>query len=268
MFGDDGEWRTTVDRERIRNLADRADAEPVVAGTPDGRPALRRGADADRERLSWPAFFDRFDPERHAVRYRESAADGEPAAVEVVDREAVGAADAADAGATAEEPSTVDSDQIATSDTGDAEPVAFDRTESEGEDPGTVDEASTAPTGDAERGPPGPARALVLDEIHVAGAGLGGGDPDEEYLVFENDGEAPIDLSGWTVENDAGRTYRFPEGTDLDPGESVTLHSGVGEDDGDDCYWGAAEPVWDDQRDAVVVRTADGERVLREPYEV
>lgn len=169
--------------------------------------------------------------------------------------------------AVTDEPDHVEADQLATSDTGDDEPVAFDRTETEGNDRDEVGEAATAPAHDTERAPTRAATGLVLDEIHEDQAGLAGPETEGEFLAFRNVGEEPIDVSGWTIENEAGRSYSFPRGTVLDPGDRVELHGGPGADTEDDLYWNADEPVLEAKRTTITVETADGERVIRERYE-
>lgn len=139
-----------------------------------------------------------------------------------------------------------------------------------------ADDASEVPEAEAERerdagredSPGGTVshHGLVLDEIRENARGRDARNLDDEYLVFENDGDDRIDLSGWTVSNEAGDEYTFPEGFTLGPGEQVTLHSGHGRDEGGDLYWEATDPVWDNQGDVVTVRDAAGRTVLDYAY--
>lgn len=267
-------WYVLTDRERIRRLADEHGAVPASVEPGDGeRLRLRQAPGEPEQRVAWEPFLERLDREGKVVVYRPG---GTAAAADfrVLDRgDLSGERDDAgvergrtSAGEASAPRDDVETEPIATGDTGDAEPVAFDQAE---EDPTPRDERgepSVAPTQDAARAPTRAAEGLVLDEIHEGKSGPGG-DVDDEYLVFENDGDRPVDLSGWTVHTEAGRTYQFPSGTVLAPGERLTLHSGAGTDTGGHRYWNADEPVWDDRRDTVVVETGDGERVLEEPYE-
>lgn len=107
---------------------------------------------------------------------------------------------------------------------------------------------------------------FVLDEIHENTTGLDMDTESAEYLVFENTGDRPLDLSGWTVENEAGRTYRFPEGFVAEPGDRITLHSGHGEDTESELHWGSDEAVWEESGDTVTVRTKSGRVMVSEPY--
>ncbi|WP_435178978.1 lamin tail domain-containing protein [Halorussus sp. AFM4] len=118
----------------------------------------------------------------------------------------------------------------------------------------------------------GPARrpeltaGLVVDEIHEDARGYDDWNRNDEYLVFRNDGEEPLDLTGWRVENADGRTYEFPEEFVLEPGRSVTVHTGSGEDTDEDLYWGSDRAVWKNTGDTLTVRDAEDRRVIRVSY--
>ena len=79
-------------------------------------------------------------------------------------------------------------------------------------------------------------------------------------------GEGSLDLSGWTVQDDAGATYTFPDGTTLEAGAEVTLRTGSGEDTSTELYWGSGRPIWNNDGDTVIVTNAAGEQVLTEGY--
>ncbi|MFC4359096.1 lamin tail domain-containing protein [Halobium salinum] len=89
----------------------------------------------------------------------------------------------------------------------------------------------------------------------------------EETVTLRNAGDAPVDLSGWTLRDEAGHEYRFPDGTVLAPGTTVTVHTGSGTDTDSELYWDADGPVWNNDGDTVVLINADGDRVLTERYE-
>lgn len=145
-------------------------------------------------------------------------------------------------------------ESTATGDDGEAEPVV----------PGeSADDARRDDPEDAGRAT---RRALALDEIHENAGGRDSQNLADEYLVFENRGDARLDLAGWTVSNDSGETYSFPDGVALGPGERVTLRSGSGRDTSDELYWEATRPVWPNAGGTVLVRDAEGRRVLRESY--
>ncbi len=109
--------------------------------------------------------------------------------------------------------------------------------------------------------------SLAVAEINADAAGDDRENLNDEYVTFENTGDAPLDLSGWQVREGAGRTYTVPEGVTLDPGEQVTLHTGSGTDTTTDLYWGLDGPVWNNGGDTVTVIDSDGITVLEVSYE-
>ncbi|WP_338742216.1 lamin tail domain-containing protein [Haloplanus salilacus] len=108
---------------------------------------------------------------------------------------------------------------------------------------------------------------LALAEVHPDAEGDDRENLDDEYVVFENAGDDSLDLTGWTVEDAAGRTYAFPDGYTLGPGETVTLRTGTGTDGGGDLYWGSGSPVWNNDGDTVIVHNSNDDTALRETYD-
>jgi hypothetical protein len=123
-------------------------------------------------------------------------------------------------------------------------------------DTGTTDPTAT-PAGDA---------SLVVASIHADAEGRDGENLNDEYVVFRNRGNETLALSGWTVADEVDHTYQFPDGATLPAGETVTLHTGSGEDSTTDRYWNRGSPVWNNDGDTVIVRDASGQVVAREPY--
>jgi competence protein ComEC len=111
-----------------------------------------------------------------------------------------------------------------------------------------------------------PTGRVVVSEINPDPDGPDRDRLDGEYVVFENAGDEPLDLSGWTVTDAAGRTYTVPDGYVLDAGATVTLRTGTGTDTDADLYWGSGAAVWNNDGDTVIVRNSDGDPVLRETY--
>jgi len=118
-------------------------------------------------------------------------------------------------------------------------------------------ETATAGTGNS---------ALTIEEIHADAAGDESSNLNDEYIVFSNDGSTALDLSGWTVQDEAGRTYTFPDGFTLAAGETVTLHTGSGSDTETDLYWGSGSAIWNNGGDTVTVTNSEGTVVIEESY--
>lgn len=107
---------------------------------------------------------------------------------------------------------------------------------------------------------------LSLAEAHADADGDEQSNLNDEYVVLRNDGEESLDLSGWTVSDEAGHEYTFPERTTLEPGDTLTLRTGTGQNDPPDYYWNADSPVWNNDGDTVFVHTAEGSLVLEAQY--
>jgi len=108
---------------------------------------------------------------------------------------------------------------------------------------------------------------LAVESVHADAEGDDRDNLNDEYVVFENTGTEPLDLSGWTVEDEVGTTYTFPDGFTLDNGSSITLYTGSGTDSESELYWGSGSPIWNNGGDTIIVHNSEGESVLTETYE-
>lgn len=107
---------------------------------------------------------------------------------------------------------------------------------------------------------------LRVVAVHADAAGNDHENLDDEYVVFRNAGGGSLDLIGWTVRDETGHVYRFPDGLVLEPDATVTLYSGAGEDTDAALHWGADGAVWNNDGDTVVVTNASGAVVLEYRY--
>lgn len=272
------EWWTD-DEAFVREWAAARDAEPVAVDRGE-ETELRIERDPEEgpgRPIPWPQFFEQFREADQVLLYRGSPAAegaGSDHPWTVIDRRAV--PERIDAIEKTEMPVDVEADQLALSDTGEGEPVVFDETgpgapderpearRGDPETPDDRDDPAVAPTRDKTR-ETGPANDLVLETVHEDRPGPDFG-TDDEHVTLRNEGERPLDLSGWTVRNETGQSCRIPAGTTLDPGERLTVHTGDGEDTATDLYWGADGTVWPTDGETVIVETEADERVLEAPY--
>jgi competence protein ComEC len=146
---------------------------------------------------------------------------------------------------------------VATGDTSDA-PVTAVATDggSDGSDDDATDGSDATVSADR----------LQLAAVHPDADGDDRDNLGDEYVVFENAGDEPLDLSGWTVSDEAGATYTVPEGVTLAAGEQLTLRTGSGTDTETELHWGRESPVWNNDGDVVTVTTAAGDVVIQETY--
>ena len=108
---------------------------------------------------------------------------------------------------------------------------------------------------------------LRIAEIHADAAGDDRENLNGEYVTFANAGDETLDLSGWTVSDEADHEYAFPDGTTIGPDETLTLHTGSGEDGDGDLYWGEGSPLWNNGGDTVIVRNGSGSVVIERSYD-
>ncbi|ESP88237.1 lamin tail domain-containing protein [Candidatus Halobonum tyrrellensis] len=99
---------------------------------------------------------------------------------------------------------------------------------------------------------------VAITRVNADAAGADGENLNDEYVVVENRGADPVDLTGWTLEDEAGHAYAFPDGATLAAGASLTLHVGAGSDTATDLYWGRSSPTLNNDGETVTLRDADG----------
>jgi hypothetical protein len=107
---------------------------------------------------------------------------------------------------------------------------------------------------------------LVVAEINADAEGDDRENLNDEYVVFENTGDSPIDMSRWTIEDDVGQSYTVPDGFILNTNETVTLRTGDGTDTDTELYRGSKSPIWNNGGDTVIVFDDDGNRILGKSY--
>lgn len=81
-----------------------------------------------------------------------------------------------------------------------------------------------------------------------------------EYVLVKNMTSVSRSLTGWTLKDKTGYTYRFPTFT-LRGGASVAVHTGKGTATGGHRYYNRTWYVWNNTGDAAYLRDAAG--VLR-----
>ena len=78
-----------------------------------------------------------------------------------------------------------------------------------------------------------------------------------EYVVLKNTTRSNRVLTGWTLRDKTGYTYRFPTFT-LTAGATVTIRTGKGSATATNRYYTRAWYVWNNTGDSAYLRTASG----------
>lgn len=88
----------------------------------------------------------------------------------------------------------------------------------------------------------------------------------QEWVEVNNQGEADLDLAGWTLTDQQNHTYAFGNFT-LTAGASVKIHTGSGSDTINDLYWNRTSSVWNNSGDMATLSDPAGNVVARYPEE-
>jgi eukaryotic-like serine/threonine-protein kinase len=89
-----------------------------------------------------------------------------------------------------------------------------------------------------------------------------------EYILLQNQGTAPQDMSGWYIESTVGpQTFNFPAGFALAPGASVRIESytGAKNDPPQTLLW-SPDAIWNNAGDKAVLRNAAGKTIYSKCY--
>ena len=120
-------------------------------------------------------------------------------------------------------------------------------------------------TGEVTVSPPAPGSPAETIEFvwpfHYDASGEDAAALNDEYFTLENTGTRPVDLTGWSVSNEHGDAFEFPDGFTLAPGAIVTIHSGAGTNTEAILYWNAAAPVWNNTTDIAILYNAQDDIV-------
>jgi len=104
------------------------------------------------------------------------------------------------------------------------------------------------------------AYCIWLYEKHPDPKGRDEENLNDEYMVFRNSCTHEVDMTGWKVSAERG-SFTFPNFS-LDAKKTVTLHSGSGDNNVTDVFWGSSKPIWKNEDDRLLAYNAEGQVVL------
>lgn len=88
----------------------------------------------------------------------------------------------------------------------------------------------------------------------------------DEHITFFNGCNYEVDMTGWTIKDEATNIYRFPTFT-FEEARSVTLYSGNGLNSENKLFWGGRSyAVWNNDGDTLYLRDSNGNLVLSYSY--
>lgn len=87
-----------------------------------------------------------------------------------------------------------------------------------------------------------------------------------EYVMITNEGQTTLDLTEWTLRDESSQNRYLFDAVGLDPGASVTVRTGCGQDNGDTVFWCADRSVWSNNGDTAILQDRHGNVVDRWTY--
>lgn len=107
---------------------------------------------------------------------------------------------------------------------------------------------------------------ITICQVQLDPPGDDNANLNEEWVKICNEGDTDIDMTGWTLLNDVGAYYEFPDGFVLKVGSSVIVHTGSGQNTVTDLYWGNPVEVWNNAGDTVTLQDDKGDTVVEHTW--
>jgi len=102
---------------------------------------------------------------------------------------------------------------------------------------------------------------IAISIVHAEAEGDDRQNLHDEFIVIENQGNTPIDFTGWTVLDESNHRYLFPSFT-LSAKAKVTLRTGLGKNTKSEIFWGSRRPIWNNNGDTIFIKDAEGSLIL------
>lgn len=99
---------------------------------------------------------------------------------------------------------------------------------------------------------------VIIAYVHYNAYGDDRYNLNDEYVIISNNGNTSINLTGYTLSDEANHTFVFPDFV-LESRGLVTIHTGSGNNTDDELYWGSEYPIWNNDHDTAYLRDAEGE---------
>ncbi len=87
----------------------------------------------------------------------------------------------------------------------------------------------------------------------------------DEYIILQNIGDAPLNMTAWTIKDEGSNIYRFQEYV-LHTDQVVKLHTGSGSNTENEIFWSKKGAVWNNKGDAIYLRDEEEKLVLYSEY--
>jgi len=99
---------------------------------------------------------------------------------------------------------------------------------------------------------------VIIAYVHYNAYGDDRYNLNDEYVIISNNGNTSVNLTGYTLSDEANHTFVFPDFI-LESRGLVTIRTGSGNNTDDELYWGSDYPIWNNDHDTAYLRDAKGE---------
>jgi hypothetical protein len=102
------------------------------------------------------------------------------------------------------------------------------------------------------------ARPVTICQVQFDPEGDDNANLNQEWVKICNNSDTDIDMSGWSLENNVGAYFEFPEGFVIQAGSFVFVYTGSGANSEVALYWGSPVERWNNAGDVATLRDAEG----------
>jgi micrococcal nuclease len=106
---------------------------------------------------------------------------------------------------------------------------------------------------------------IILLKFNYNAVGNDNENLNDEYVILQNVGDVPLNMTGWTIKDEGSNIYTFPEYM-LPSDQVVTFHSGSGSNTEDEIFWNKKGAVWNNKADAIYLRDEEEKLVIYSEY--
>jgi micrococcal nuclease len=82
-----------------------------------------------------------------------------------------------------------------------------------------------------------------------------------EYVVITNNGNKAIDMTNWSIKDEATHIYTF-ENIELNTKDNLTLYTGSGQNLETELYWNSKDPIWNNDGDTAFLFDENGDLIV------
>lgn len=106
---------------------------------------------------------------------------------------------------------------------------------------------------------------ISIINFHYDAMGNDNENLNDEYVAFRNNCEYSVDMSNWEIKDEGTKIYKFK--TFILPFHGdFTIYSGSGKNSNEALYWNSQRSIWNNNKDTLFLKDANGNLVLSYSY--